>query len=81
MKTLLLFTVFVGVCGLAVSGRAATMAFGGEIVRVEATPTKDKEGLMRFGVRIDYYDYCSRGKFGRKCLRRLPKLAACSQPC
>ena len=46
---------------------AATMACNGEIVDVQDPSEKErKHALRKFSVKIDYYDYCSRGKFGRE---------------
>ena len=50
----------------AVDAGAATMAYGGEITKVDAAAANDKTGLGRFSVEIDYYDYCSRGSFGKE---------------
>ena len=47
-------------------GRGATMAYGGEVVGAGDPTAKEKECLRTFTVKINYYDYCSRGKFGRE---------------
>ena len=45
----------------------ATMAFVGEIVDVKNPDARQaKDTLKIFTTRIAYYDYCSRGKFGRE---------------
>ena len=57
--TILAFAIFVA---STVAASAATMAFCGEITKVEP----DKNAHNRFSVKIDYYDYCSRGGFGKE---------------
>ena len=45
---------------------AATMAYTGKIMEVQDPAEEElKHTLRKFAVKIDYYDYCSRGKFGR----------------
>ena len=43
----------------------ATAAFGGKVIGVKPVDSKDKNRLKYFTVEIDYFDYISRGKFGR----------------
>jgi hypothetical protein len=45
---------------------AATAAFTGKVTAVKKAETKQKDTLVHFTVEIDYYDYISRGKFGRQ---------------
>ena len=44
----------------------ATAAFTGKVTAVKKAETKQKDTLTHFTVQIDYYDYISRGKFGRQ---------------
>ena len=55
-------------CGaLFQNAKASTAAFGGEVIEVTPPTDNDKKHgtLLSFTVRIDYYDYCSWGKFGK----------------
>ena len=45
---------------------AATAAFCGKVTAVKKAEAKQKDTLRHFSVEIDYYDYISRGKFGRE---------------
>ena len=45
---------------------AATAAFTGKVTAVKKAEAKQKDTLVHFTVKIDYYDYISRGKFGRQ---------------
>ena len=45
---------------------AATAAFCGKVTAVKPASPKQKDTLTHFTVQIDYYDYISRGKFGRQ---------------
>ena len=44
----------------------ATAAFCGKVTAVKPAVAKQKDTLTHFTVQIDYYDYISRGKFGRQ---------------
>ena len=44
----------------------ATAAFCGKVTAVKPASAKQKGTLTHFTVQIDYYDYISRGKFGRQ---------------
>ena len=44
----------------------ATAAFCGKVTAVKPATAKQKDTLTHFTVQIDYYDYISRGKFGRQ---------------
>jgi len=46
---------------------AATMAYTSKITKVQ-DPAEEglKDTLRKFAVKIDCYDYCSRGRFGRE---------------
>ena len=44
----------------------ATAAFTGKVTAVKPASPKQKDTLTHFTVQIDYYDYISRGKFGRQ---------------
>ena len=44
----------------------ATAAFCGKVTAVRPATAKQKNTLTHFTVKIDYYDYISRGKFGRQ---------------
>ena len=51
----------------AVSASAATMAYTGEVVEVADPSEKErKHAVRKFSVKIDSFDYCSRGSFGRE---------------
>ena len=45
---------------------AATAAFCGKVTAVKPASPKQKDTLTHFTVEIDYFDYISRGKFGRQ---------------
>ena len=45
---------------------AATAAFCGKVTAVKKADGRPKDTLVHFTVKIDYYDYISRGKFGRQ---------------
>ena len=42
----------------------ATAAFCGKVTAVKPATAKQKDTLTHFTVKIDFYDYISRGKFG-----------------
>ncbi len=44
---------------------ASTAAFVGDVTAVDPFPPNHKDGVAKFTVKINYYDYCSWGKFGR----------------
>ena len=47
------------------SAWAATAAFCGKVIAVKRATAKRKDTLTHFTIEIDYFDYISRGKFGR----------------
>ena len=44
----------------------ATATFCGKVIAVKPASPKQKDTLTHFTVEIDYFDYISRGKFGRQ---------------
>lgn len=59
-------TLFLGLLAATNSACAATAAFCGKVTAVKNAESKQKDALTHFTVEIDYYDYISRGKFGRQ---------------
>jgi hypothetical protein len=66
--TLHLKTLFLtlGLFASTATSWAATAAFCGKVTAVKKAEAKLKDTLVHFTVEIDYYDYISRGKFGRQ---------------
>ena len=69
MKRIVVFavtmTLTLGLLGSISSAWAATAAFCGKVTAVKTAATKQKDTLTHFTIEIDYFDYISRGKFGR----------------
>ena len=63
LKTLFLS---LGLLVSTTSSWAATAAFCGKVTAVKKAEAKQKDTLTHFTIKIDYYDYVSRGKFGRQ---------------
>jgi hypothetical protein len=63
--TLTMSLVF-GLLGPISLAWAATAAFCGKVTAVKTAAAKQKDTLTHFTIEIDYYDYISRGKFGRQ---------------
>ena len=63
--TLTIALVF-GLLGPISLAWAATAAFCGKVTAVKKAAAKQKDTLTHFTIVIDYYDYISRGKFGRQ---------------
>ena len=61
-----LLLLVLGLLASTASSWAATAAFTGKVTAVKKAETKQKDTLVHFTVKIDYYDYVSRGKFGRQ---------------
>ena len=59
-------TLLLGLLAATNSAWAATAAFCGKVTAVKRAESKQKDTLTHFTVEIDYYDYISRGKFGRQ---------------
>ena len=59
-------TLLLGLLAATNSAWAATAAFCGKVTAVKRAESKQKDTLTPFTVEIDYYDYISRGKFGRQ---------------
>ena len=62
----LIVTLICGLLGPISLAWAATAAFCGKVTAVKKAAAKQKDTLTHFSVEIDYYDYISRGKFGRQ---------------
>ena len=62
----LIVTLIFGLLGPISLAWAATAAFCGKVTAVKKAEAKQKDTLTHFSVEIDYYDYISRGKFGRE---------------
>ena len=62
----LTITLVFGLLGPISLAWAATAAFCGKVTAVKKSLAKQKDTLTHFSVEIDYYDYISRGKFGRQ---------------
>jgi hypothetical protein len=58
--------LILGLLASTASSWAATAAFCGKVTAVKKAEAKQKDTLVHFTVKIDYYDYVSRGKFGRQ---------------
>ncbi|MEM7391898.1 MAG: hypothetical protein AAF492_06070 [Verrucomicrobiota bacterium] len=68
MKTAIYLSLFLVLITHHNAG-AATMAFVGEIVEVKDPEGRQaRDALKIFTTRIAYYDYCSRGKFGKESI-------------
>ena len=69
MKRIVVFavtmTLTLGLLGSISSAWAATAAFCGKVTAVKTAAAKQKDTLTHFTIEIDYFDYISRGKFGR----------------
>ncbi|PHR86718.1 MAG: hypothetical protein COA78_37725 [Blastopirellula sp.] len=59
-------TLILGLLTATNSAWAATAAFCGKVTAVKEAEAKQKDTLSHFTIEIDYYDYISRGKFGRQ---------------
>jgi hypothetical protein len=59
-------TLVLGLLTSTSSAWAATAAFCGKVTAVKKAEAKQKDTLAHFTIEIDYFDYISRGKFGRQ---------------
>ena len=58
--------LFLGLLASTTLSWGATAAFTGKVTAVKKADGRPKDTLVHFTVKIDYYDYISRGKFGRQ---------------